>query len=421
MGNNYSQDKAMNFGERVASTGVRPPLVGELLQNPSKGAATRAALVMGTYIPTRINYGEERMQQLHKTTGRTRTSVQTVYRPRSASLRRRRSIQNRRFLEGVNTKGKLSAKSTAKVEAEYKKLQEKKALLAACARGDLSQVEKLVDSGVDVNTTDENQMTALHYAAMHARDDVIKYLISRGAQVKKADKKEGFSAMHWVVNSSVPKYGSTDSSLTALTEAGCRVNTTDYNFATPLHIASRKGNRDGVEVLLKLGADPDEVDITGRNCFDVAKNEQMKTYMKTLLENSSKKDNNLESERIYHVLEDPLSSIPAPLLKRKHIYNIPDAPLPSIQTPFPPLLPPRLVCIRKSSREEHMNSINPGYSPPSPSSLRLRSVTPPPIPRRRCRYPLNGMEAQLYHVLEPIPTSQSMGSSPPKRKRSRRH
>ena len=92
----------------------------------------------------------------------------------------------------------MSVKS-AKIEADKHKLQDEIALLAACARGDLNEVEKLVDSGVDVNSSDQNRMTALHYAAMHTRDDVIKSLISRGAEVDTADLKEGFSAIHCVI------------------------------------------------------------------------------------------------------------------------------------------------------------------------------------------------------------------------------
>ena len=96
------------------------------------------------------------------------------------------------------------------MEADNKKRQDEKLLLSACARGDLKTVERLVDCGVDVNSADKSQMSALHFAVMHARDHVIK-------------------------------------SLSALVRAGCRVNATDFNFATPLHIAAQKGNKGCVQ------------------------------------------------------------------------------------------------------------------------------------------------------------------------------
>ena len=86
---------------------------------------------------------------------------------------------------------------------------EENALLTASARGNLIKVEKLVDSDVDVNSSDSSKMTTLHYAAMHARDCVIQFLISRGAEENTADMKGCSFAIHWVVNNSVPKYGST--------------------------------------------------------------------------------------------------------------------------------------------------------------------------------------------------------------------
>ena len=65
------------------------------------------------------------------------------------------------------------------------------------------------------------------------------------------------------------------------------------------------------QILLRLGADSDKIDITGRNCFHVAENEQMKSYVKTLLDMSSWKDDHLEKEHIY---QPPLPSTPPPPL-----------------------------------------------------------------------------------------------------------
>ena len=381
MGNSSSQDTASNVVVKLPSSPLRPH---SGLVRPHSSLVHRSQ--------SRRDWRSKR-QGLHKPIARTSSHRRCL--PHSASLRRMRSIQRRQFLEGVNEKSNKYhlSKQALKLEAEEKKLGEENALLAACARGDLSKVERLVDSGVNVNSSDYSEMTALHYAAMHARDDVIKCLISRGAEVNTVDMKGGSSAMHWVVNNSVPKYGSIEGSLTALTKAGCNVNATDFNFATPLHIAAQKGNRDGVQIFLRLGADSDKTDITGRNCFHVAKNEQMKSYMKTLLDMSSCQDDQLEKGHIYHILEPPLPSTPPPL--------------------------PYLPNSEESNQEEHIYSSPDFHSPPLPSALRPRSILPnlPSLPYRQSQYPLCDTESHLYDVLEHYTADQSLTPTLPKRRK----
>ena len=344
-------------------------------------------------LPQRVQKQQQQSHrpQSHRPLVRRTSSTKRGYHPRSASLRRMRSIQRRRLLEGSSTRQPAS-KRTAKMEADNKKRQDEKQLLASCARGDLKRVESLVDCGVDVNAADQNQMTALHYASMQARDEVIKSLISRGAEVTTADLKGGFTAMHWVVINAEPQYGSTDhidKSLSALSRAGCKVNSTDFNFATPLHIAVQKGNKGCVQALMRLGADPLKVDITGRNSFEVAKDDQMKALLKRLHEKYSQKDD-----------------IP--------IYQILEAPAPTMPAPPPPVPPPRLVVAGKSQSEDlHL------YSPPT--SPRSSSCTPPPPPpRRRRQYSQYCNDSHIYHVLE-VPPPKSRGPSPPRLRKGRKH
>ena len=188
----------------------------------------------------------------------------------------------------------------ARLEQELKLTEERKQLFAAAASGDVDRVQELIDSGMDVNYPDENQMTALHHAAMHARDKVIKALIERGANVNATDLKGGFSSLHWVVINADPQMGSTDhvdESIVALAKGGADVNCTDFNFATPLHIAAQKGNKVVVDSLIRLGADPDLTDITGRNSTAIAKEEEIKELIQKL--------QRMKKNVIYHVLEIP--------------------------------------------------------------------------------------------------------------------
>ena len=165
-------------------------------------------------------------------------------------------------------------------------VEEIKELCAAAQSGEVDYVRDLLDmGGVDPNATDHNQMTALHYAAMHAREEVIKLLVQRGSNPNASDLKGGFTPLHWVIIKANPLTSSSnhvDQSIVALYRGGANVNCTDFNLCTPLHIAAQKGYKDCIDTLIRLGADPERKDGTGRSCFQVAKNEDIVEQMRLL-------------------------------------------------------------------------------------------------------------------------------------------
>ena len=91
------------------------------------------------------------------------------------------------------------------------------ALLDAARKGDLKQIQKLLDSGKDINQRDKTGFTALHWAAMTNKIEVAKFLIKKGADVNIRDSKMNMS---------------------------------------PLDVAQAKGFKDMAELLLKSGAKP---------------------------------------------------------------------------------------------------------------------------------------------------------------------
>ena len=181
-------------------------------------------------------------------------------------------------------------------------------LCMAAQSGEVDYVRDLLGmGGVDPNAADHNQMTALHYAAMHARDEVIKLLIQRGADPNASDLKGGFTPLHWVVIKANPQTSSTnhvDQSIVALYRGGANINCTDFNLCTPLHIAAQRGDKGSIDTLIRLGANPEKMDIVGRSCFSVAQSESVRQQMLKLW--------NRKASAIYHVLEvfSPLSAIP---------------------------------------------------------------------------------------------------------------
>ena len=61
---------------------------------------------------------------------------------------------------------------------------QKEHLQIAADKGDLDRVKALVESGYDVNAFDDGlSLTALHYAARAENIEVMKYLLSVGADV----------------------------------------------------------------------------------------------------------------------------------------------------------------------------------------------------------------------------------------------
>jgi ankyrin repeat protein len=65
----------------------------------------------------------------------------------------------------------------------------------AIAKGDLDTVKKLVEYGEDVNQVSQG-MTPLMYAAKYNRVEIVKYLISQGAQVD-AKSNKGLTALKY--------------------------------------------------------------------------------------------------------------------------------------------------------------------------------------------------------------------------------
>ena len=66
----------------------------------------------------------------------------------------------------------------------------KEQLHFAAQDGNLAEVQRLVDSGYDVNAFDEDlYFTPLHYAAKGGHVKVMKYLISVGADVNAHNPK----------------------------------------------------------------------------------------------------------------------------------------------------------------------------------------------------------------------------------------
>lgn len=101
----------------------------------------------------------------------------------------------------------------------------------------------------------ENDGTRLYY--------VRKMLALPGIDVQATDR-EGWTALHWASWSGMPQ------TVEALLNAGARVNQTEGNEFTPLMLAAMRGNSHTVTELLKNGADPAMKNAFGKTAYELA-------------------------------------------------------------------------------------------------------------------------------------------------------
>ncbi|XP_037401763.1 histone-lysine N-methyltransferase EHMT1 isoform X2 [Pygocentrus nattereri] len=119
----------------------------------------------------------------------------------------------------------------------------------AAKNGHLSIVEHLLSTGlVDINCQDDGGWTAMIWATEYKHIEIVKQLLSKGADPNIRDKEENI-CLHWAAFS-----GSVDITQILL-DAKCDLNTVNIHGDSPLHIASRENRLECVTLFLSKGAD----------------------------------------------------------------------------------------------------------------------------------------------------------------------
>ncbi len=118
----------------------------------------------------------------------------------------------------------------------------------AAQRGDRAAVQKLILQKVDVNSTQVDGATALHWAVYHQDAELADMLIRAGANVKAANR----TGMTPLAMASL--YGNAGL-IDRLIKAGADAKQKGPNGETRLMFAARNGNPQAVQVLLEAGAE----------------------------------------------------------------------------------------------------------------------------------------------------------------------
>jgi ankyrin repeat protein len=123
-------------------------------------------------------------------------------------------------------------------------------IAAAAERGDKEAVRALLGQAADVNGSQGDGMTALHWAATHGDAELTAMLVYAGANLRATTRLGGYTALH------LAGQAGSAAVIKTLVAAGANVNAPTSTGATPLMLAATSGTADAVNALLELSADP---------------------------------------------------------------------------------------------------------------------------------------------------------------------
>jgi len=144
------------------------------------------------------------------------------------------------------------------------------AFMMAAKVGQLEIVKFLLKSGARIAATNGFGFTALHEAADRGHVQVVEFLLNSGMKVDPRSDGEQLTPLHiaaigWFTNEvhyvNIAR---------ALLNYGAKVNARMRGDRTPLHCAAIRGHPQIIQVLLKAGADPSELDGDGKTALDLA-------------------------------------------------------------------------------------------------------------------------------------------------------
>ncbi|MEJ2246218.1 MAG: ankyrin repeat domain-containing protein [Acidobacteriota bacterium] len=151
------------------------------------------------------------------------------------------------------------------------------ALTVAVTSGDIAEVRRLLDTGVDINPTTDNEATPLILASRNGHTEIVRLLLDAGANAN-ANPFKYTPHRDWEVSYTptalLPMILQSEISYDAtalhaasqnghieivrlLLEAGAKVDAQGNDDATALHAASQNGHAEIVKLLLEAGANVD--------------------------------------------------------------------------------------------------------------------------------------------------------------------
>lgn len=158
-------------------------------------------------------------------------------------------------------------------------------LYDAAHNGNVSEIRSYLSKNFEsLNDEVSDGFTLLHIAAMFGQEELVAFLLDRGAIVNKnANNQAGETPLHLAV-----LYRDEDTAARVadrLVANGAELNAPLKGGQTPLHHAVARGAKPVVETLIQAGADPMLKDRNGLSPMDLAKHDDA---LKAILRQSTK-------------------------------------------------------------------------------------------------------------------------------------
>ena len=139
----------------------------------------------------------------------------------------------------------------------------KNTLNRAVSKGRIEEINTLIETGTDVNASDQSGETPLHSASYACKPEVVSMLLNRGADLDACDIETGVRPLHKAAQKGCVQ------ACELLIRHGAAMDAQTREGATALHLAARAGHTDLVAVLLKYHANhtlQDEQEHTAMQC-----------------------------------------------------------------------------------------------------------------------------------------------------------
>lgn len=124
----------------------------------------------------------------------------------------------------------------------------------AAQHDDAASVRALLQQGADVNASQPDGLTALHWAALNDNREILDVLLYAGATLKPLTRVGGYTPLHLAARSGHAEI------VSALLEAGADPDAPTGTGVTALHFAAQANSADAVRALVEHGADVDAPD-----------------------------------------------------------------------------------------------------------------------------------------------------------------
>ncbi|XP_065055381.1 transient receptor potential cation channel subfamily A member 1-like isoform X4 [Rhopilema esculentum] len=120
-----------------------------------------------------------------------------------------------------------------------------------------------IQNNADVNKADLFGRTPLHLAAAVDYDEMVEFLVQRGADMNAITKGENQTPMHYAAKNNAT------STLKTLLNLGAFINARDYKMRTPLFVAAESARSEAARFLIEHGAPVGVYDDSGTPCLSL--------------------------------------------------------------------------------------------------------------------------------------------------------